>query len=350
MAVADSGRSDVATSTALSPDRSSPSDALSSVLQAVRLTGALFFLVDASTPWVAEAPASRDLAPAILPHASHIVSYHVVREGVCWCESPGQSPLRLETGDVLVVPHGHPYQLASACGLRTGWSLDEALDWFRAMAAGHLPFVVTEGGGGRDRIQLVCGFLGCDVLPFNPALTMLPVLTRVRMDGDSAARVQALLDFAIAESGSARPGSQSVLLRIAELVFVEVLRSYATTGSNDGANWLGGLRDPVVGRALARLHGEPTRAWTLSELAREAGASRSVLAERFTCLVGRPPIEYLTRWRIQLAAGRLAAGAAPVSAVASDVGYESEAAFCRAFKKVTGVTPASWRRRQRVQS
>jgi AraC-like DNA-binding protein len=350
MGAADAGGSALAGTTIQSPELLSPSDTLSDVLQAVRLTGALFFLVDASTPWVAEAPASGDLAPAILPHATHIVSYHVVREGVCWCESPGQPPLRLETGDVLLVPHGHAYQLASTCGLRTGWSLDEALGWFRAMAAGRLPFVVSEGGDGPERIQLVCGFLGCDPLPFNPILTMLPVLMRVRVHGDAGPRVHALLEFAIAESKSARPGSRSVLLRIAELVFVEVLRSYVTTTSNDDANWLGGLRDPVVGRALARLHAEPARAWTLAELAREAGASRSVLAERFTSLVGRPPIEYLTRWRIQLAALRLAAGAAPVSAVASGVGYESEAAFCRAFKKVTGVTPASWRSRQRAES
>jgi len=179
---------------------------------------------------------------------------------------------------------------------------------------------------------------------------MLPALVRVRVHGDAGPRVHALLEFAIVESKGARPGSRSVLLRIAELVFVEVLRSYVTTVSNDGANWLGGLRDPVVGRALARLHAEPARAWTLPELAREAGASRSVLAERFTSLVGHPPIEYLTHWRMQLAAGRLAAGAAPVSAVASEVGYESEAAFCRAFKKITGVTPASWRSRRRVES
>jgi AraC-like DNA-binding protein len=327
-----------------------PSDTLSDVLEAVKLTGALFFLVDARTPWVAEAPASADLAPVILPRAQHVVSYHVVSQGACWCESPGHAPMRLEAGDVLVVPHGHAYQLASACGLRTGWSLDDALAWFRAMAGGRLPFVVTEGGGGPERLQLVCGFLGCDALPFNPVLTTLPALVKVRVHGDSGNRLNALLEFAVAESTGARPGSRSVLLRIAELVFVEVLRSYLTTASQDGASWLGGLRDPIVGRALARLHDQPARAWTLPELAHEAGASRSVLAERFTYFVGHPPMLYLTRWRMQLAATGLAAGAASVSAVAAEVGYESEAAFCRAFKKVTGVTPSSWRSRRRAHS
>jgi AraC-like DNA-binding protein len=326
-----------------------PSDTLSDVLEAVRLTGALFFLVDARTPWVAEAPASVDLAPAILPHAQHVVSYHVVSQGACWCESPGHPAMRLETGDVLVVPRGHAYQLASTCGLRTGWSLDDALTWFRAMADGRLPFVVTEGGSGPERLQLVCGFLGCDALPFNPVLTTLPPLLRVRVHVDSGNRLNALLKFAVAESSHIRPGSRSVLLRIAELVFVEVLRSYLTSTSEDVASWLGGLRDPVVGRALARLHAQPARAWTLPELAREAGASRSVLAERFTYFVGHPPMLYLTRWRMQIAASRLAAGGSPVSAVAAEVGYESEAAFCRAFKKVTGVTPASWRSRRRAE-
>jgi AraC-like DNA-binding protein len=319
------------------------SDTLSDVLEAVRLTGALFFLVDARTPWVAEAPASPQLLPVILPRAQHIVSYHVVTEGGCWCESLGQTPLRLEKGDVLVVPHGHAYQIASACGLRTGWSLDDALGWFRAMTTGDLPFVVTEGGDGSERIRLVCGFLGCDALPFNPVLTTLPALLRVRLRGDSADRLNALLEFAVTESQRADPGSRSVLLRIAELVFVEVLRSHLTAASNDGTNWLGGLRDPLVGRALAHLHSEPARPWTLPELAREVGASRSVLAERFASFVGYPPMLYLTHWRIQLAASRLAAGAAPLAAVASHVGYESEAAFCRAFKRITGVTPAAWR-------
>ena len=322
-----------------------PSDTLSAVLEAVKLTGAVFFLVDATTPWVAEAPASPELAPVILPRVQHVVSYHVVRHGDCWCESPGHASLPLEAGDVLVVPHGDAYQLASACGLRTGWSLNDALAWFREMASGHGPFVVTEGGGGPDRLQLVCGFLGCDALPFNPVLSALPALMKVRLGDDSANRMNTLLQFAVGESSGARPGSRSVLLRIAELMFVEVLRSHLATAADDDANWLRGLRDPVVGRALSRLHSQPARAWTLPELAHEAGASRSVLAERFAYFVGYPPMLYLTRWRMQLAASRLAAGASPLSAVASEVGYESEAAFCRAFKKLTGETPASWRSR-----
>ena len=324
------------------PQGGSP-DILSAVLEAVRLTGAVFFLVDGAAPWVAEAPTSRELRPTVLPDAQHIVSYHVISEGSCWCESTGQAPLRLEAGDVLLVPHGHAYQLASACGLRTGWSLDDTLGWFRDMAAGRLPLVVSEGGSGPERLRIICGFLGCDALPFNPVLAALPALLRVRLDGDSIDRLETLLAFALAESAGTVPGSRSVLRRVAELVFVEVLRSHLTAAAGTRAGWLAGLCDPLVGRALACLHAAPARAWTLQHLAHQAGASRSVLVERFTSLVGFPPMLYLTQWRMQLASGQLARGAAPVSAVALDVGYESEAAFCRAFKKVTGVTPAAWR-------
>jgi AraC-like DNA-binding protein len=226
--------------------------------------------------------------------------------------------------------------------------LDDALAWFRGMATGRMPLVVTEGGSGPESLQLVCGFLGCDQLPFNPVLATLPMLLRVRLDAEARHRLRTLLAFAVAESNRAREGSRSVLLRLAELVFVDVLRSHLTSGATDGAGWLGGLRDPVVARALACLHADPARDWTLPTLAHDVGASRSVLADRFAALVGCPPMLYLTRWRMQLAASRLAAGATPVSAVASDVGYESEAAFCRTFKRVTGVTPASWRSRRQA--
>ena len=220
-------------------------DTLSDVLQTVRLTGALFFLVDATTPWVAEAPASPVLGPVLLPRVQHVVSYHVVRHGACWCESPGEPPMRLGAGDVLVVPHGQPYALTSEPGLRTGFSADETLGWFHDMASGRLPFVVEEGGGGPDRIGMVCGFLGCDTLPFNPVLATLPPLVRVRLPAVVAGdRLSRLLDYALAESRDRSAGSQSVLLRLAELVFVEVLRAHLMAQPAAPTGWLGGLRDP----------------------------------------------------------------------------------------------------------
>ncbi len=330
---------------AAAEDSPPPTDTLSDVLQAVRLTGALFFLVDASTPWVAEAPSSAALAPVLLPRAQHVVSYHVITQGSCWCEMEGQPPVPLGSGDIIIIPHGHAYALSSELGLRSGLTVEEGLAWFRDMAAGHFSFVVTEGGAGEEKIGVFCGFLGCDALPFNPALAALPQLVHLRPPRAGVDHVGALIALAAAESREPKAGGRSVLLRIGELMFVEVVRRYLSSASADEGGWLAGLRDPLVGRALASLHQEPARQWTLEELAREVGTSRSVLTERFTLLVGRPPMQYLAAWRIQLASRRLADGATKVSAIAREVGYESEAAFSRAFKRLTGTAPAAWRRR-----
>jgi AraC-like DNA-binding protein len=324
-------------------------DTLSDVLAAVRLTGALFFLVDASTPWVAEVPESSLLAPVILPRVQHVVSYHVVTEGPCWCRMSGAPDVRLDAGDVIVVPHGDGYVLSSAPHIDTELALDQTLTWFRLMAMGQLPAIVEEGGGSAERLRLVCGFLGCDALPFNPVLATLPRMLHVRQPPVSGNdRLATLIEFAVAESRDRRAGSRSVLLKIGELMFVEVVRRYLTTLTTEDGGWFAGLRDQVVGRALELLHKQPHDSWTLEKLARKVATSRTVLTERFTHLVGQPPMHYLGRWRIQLAARLLAEGGAKVSAVAQEVGYDSDAAFSRAFKKLTGVTPAAWRDRQLV--
>lgn len=205
-------------------------DALSDVLEVVRLTGALFFIVDASPPWVAEVPASQGLAPAILPRVQHVVSYHVVTEGACWCQMAAEAPVQLETGDVIVAPHGDAYVLSTTPSISSGLTLDQTLTWFREMASGQLPLVVEEAGGGRERLQIVCGFLGCDALPFNPVLATLPRMLHVRRPGASASdRLGALVEFAVSESRAPHEGSRSVLIRVGELMFVEVMRRYLTT-------------------------------------------------------------------------------------------------------------------------
>jgi AraC-like DNA-binding protein len=322
------------------------SDVLSDVLQAVRLTGALFFVVDARPPWVAEAPESSTLGPVILPRAQHVVSYHVVTEGPCWCHLAGRPATLIETGDAIVIPHGDAYALSSAPDASLGMAPEEVLSWFREMASGRLPFVVEEGGVGSKRLQVICGFLGCDALPFNPILSALPRLLHLRRpEAVQEDRLRPLVELAVGEARTKRPGSRSVLLRIAELLFVEVVRRHVSseTDRDTARGWLAGLRDPFVGRALAYMHHQPARAWTLDDLARKAAISRSVLTERFTQFVGEPPMHYLAKWRMQLAARLLMDPSAKVSAVAREVGYDSEAAFSRAFKKLTGAAPAVWR-------
>jgi AraC-like DNA-binding protein len=199
-----------------------------------------------------------------------------------------------------------------------------------------------------QQVHLVCGFLGCDAHPFNPVLAALPRLVHLRrLSGPDADRLGHLIDFALAESRARHAGGDCVLLRLSELMFVEVVRRHLAALPPDRIDWLAGLKDQVVGVALALLHNQPTLAWSLERLAKDVGVSRSTLAARFTEFVGQPPMQYLARWRMQLAARLLAEGA-KVSAVALDVGYQSEAAFSRAFKRMVGAPPALWRQRMSI--
>jgi AraC-like DNA-binding protein len=321
-------------------------DVLSDVLRTVRLTGALFFPMEVSSPWVDEVPAATTFAPIVLPGAQHVVSYHIVTEGACWAALLGGPAVHLEAGDILVIAHGDPYTMSSAPGMRSEAPVDAVLTFFRQMATGGLPSVVIEGGGGPQRAKIVCGFLGCDIRPFNPVLETLPRLVHLRRPPASSAhhRLGHVIEFALAESRQRRSGGRCVLLRLSEVLFVEVVRRYLDARPAGHTGWLAGLRDPIVGHALALLHDRPVHAWTLERLARDVGISRSTLAERFTQFVGQPPMRYLAHWRMQLAARLLSDGTAKVSAVALDVGYDSEAAFSRAFKKIVGMAPATWRR------
>jgi AraC-like DNA-binding protein len=321
-------------------------DALSDVLAAVHLSGSVFFDVTAKSPWVAEAPPAAQIADQIAPGAQHAIEYHVVTSGSCWITLVGEAgfePARLMEGDIAVIPHGDPHVVSSAPGMRAEPDLEA---FRRPHDPNALPFTLRTGADGPDDTRLICGFFTCDARPFNPLLDALPRF--IRFGRDSSQASHGLLDqfirFATAEMGNKRAGSQTVLNRLSELLFVEVIRWHMdqpANGSNTG--WLAGLRDPLVGRALTLLHARPAHAWTLEELASHAGASRSALADRFAQLVGCPPIQYLTQWRMQLAAKRLADRNAKISVIANEVGYESEAAFSRAFKKFVGQSPGQWR-------
>lgn len=321
-------------------------DPLSEVLRTVKLTGALFFVVDATSPWGVEVPRADLFGPLILPRAQHIVSYHIILQGSGYASIPGMKPMRFAAGDVVVFPHADSYAMLSRPNQKPELTPDTSLDFFREMAAGRLPFTIEEGGGGAERAKFVCGFLGCDLRPFNPLLEALPRLLHVkRASGEPSDLLDGLIGLTLAEAQVQRVGGESIRLGLSELIFIEVVRRYLATLADGQTGWLAGLRDPAVGRALSLLHERPANPWTLEELARAAGASRSVLADRFTHLVGHPPMQYLTRWRMQLAARLLADGTRKVSAVGLDVGYASEAAFSRSFKRIAGMSPAAWRDR-----
>ena len=320
-------------------------DVLSELLSAVRLTGSVFFDVTARAPWVAEAPPSAKIAANVTPGAQHAMEYHVVTRGSCWIslvDDDRFEPVSLAEGDIAVIPHGDSHALSSEPGMRAEpqWELHR-----RPADENALPFKLTTGDEGPSEAHLVCGFFSCDLRPFNPLLDSLPRF--IRCGRDASVPPHALLDsfirLATTEANQKRPGSQSILNRLSELMFVEVVRMHMDQLAENNTGWLAGLRDALVGRALTLLHGRPTHPWTLDELAGAAGASRSVLADRFVHLTGYPPIQYLTQWRMQLAAKRLTETDEKVATVAEAVGYDSEAAFSRAFKKVTGRTPSEWR-------
>jgi AraC-like DNA-binding protein len=309
-------------------------DPLSDVLRVVRLDGAYFYAVEATEPWSVRAVPAKELTPRLLPHAEHLISYHILTAGRCWGGVLGEEQVEMQPGDVIVFPHGDAHLMSSRPGLDL-----EGDDY--GTTPERYPHTVYIGSGGRTAATFVCGFLGCDQRPFNPLLATLP--RRLHVRGLSQGGLSLFARQVVEESRADRAGADIVLTRLAELLFIEVLRRHLETITPGQTGWLAGLRDPMVGKALGLLHARPAHAWTLDELAREVASSRSKFAERFTWLVGEPPMQYLAKWRMQLAAKQLAQGSEKVAAVASAVGYESEAAFSRAFKKATGASPAAWR-------
>jgi AraC-like DNA-binding protein len=319
-------------------------DTLSDVLRTIRLSGATFFRVAARAPWVAEQPGPEIILPKILPGASHMIAYHVVIEGRCFANLIGGAPIALEAGEAIVFTRGDPHVMSSSPGMRGDPFSPGVID---AATRGQLPFFINFGGSGPISARVVCGFLACNARAFNPLLESLPPVVKA---GDSrssnAGRLGQLIDWAIIETAEHRAGGESVLAKLSELMFIEVVRRYLESLPPERAGWLAGLRDPFVGKALSVMHGATARSWTTEQLAKEVGVSRSVLAQRFRSMVGIPPMQYLVKWRMQVASELLSRGSAAANeaTIATEIGYGSVAAFSRAFKKVVGVSPSEWRR------
>jgi AraC-like DNA-binding protein len=318
------------------------SDTLSDVLSAVHLRGAMFFTIDATAPWAVEAPQSCDITSHLIPGAEHLIEFHVMSRGRCWGGVIGEPPVQLEAGDVIMFPQGDGHVLSSVPGMR-GTPDPDAYDF----SSRPIPVTVNAHGGGEPA-ELVCGFFGCDARPFNPLLATLPRTIHIRRRDSDDGTIAQLLRLALAELAGRRSGRESVLSHLSELLFVEAVRRYIETLPPAQTGWLAGLADEQVGRALAKLHERPAHPWSLEELAREAGLSRSTLAERFAQFVGVPPMQYLAQWRIQLAARLLSSTAVGLAELAQRVGYGSEAALSRAFKRQVGVSPALWRQGRRA--
>jgi AraC-like DNA-binding protein len=318
-------------------------DVLSDVLLAVRLTGAVFFDVEARAPFLSETPGVGEIGGQVLAGAEHVISFHIVTEGSCWAETVDRSapPVQVHAGDIVVFPGGNANIMASSPGMR---GKPDRAAYYRP-ADRTLPISLATGGtSGDPRTRLVCGFLGCDTRPFNPLLDALPRIVHVPLSTESRQWLENLVGMAVRASGTEGAGQEAMLAKLAELLFVEAIRAHLNRLPEDARDWLAGLRDPQVGSALRLLHGQPAHAWTPQLLAHEIGMSRSSFSERFTTYVGIPPMHYLGRWRLQLASRLLEGGTISVGQAAAAVGYQSEAAFNRAFKREVGQAPGAWRR------
>jgi AraC-like DNA-binding protein len=314
-------------------------DALSDVLRVVRLKGGVFLHAEFTAPWCILSQIGPEDCGPLIERAEHLVLYHYVVEGRLAAQIPNGKPVEIMAGQAVIFPHNHAHLLGSRLDLPPV----PAKQLVCASPGADL-WMVRHGGGG-EKTRIVCGFLGGDRLEGNPLTASLPpVLCFDARDGSAAAWMRSSFEFAADEIAAHRVGSESVLAKLSELLFVEALRRYVEELPEQETGWLAGLKDPFVSRALSMLHGRIAQEWTVDELGRQVGLSRSALADRFTRLIGEPPMRYLARWRIQVAAHQLRNSDASLARIAEQVGYESEAAFNRAFKRSFGVPPAAWRR------
>jgi AraC-like DNA-binding protein len=316
-------------------------DVLSEVLQTVRLNGAIFFDMVFFPPWVGQSPPTAVIAGSVMPRAEHVINFHVLLEGSCWAESTeaGEGPVRLSEGDAIIFPRGDANVLSSSPGMRA--DPDYAL-YYRPNDR-QLPFVLHQTGSSGTRCHFVCGYLGCDAHPFNPLLDALPRVLHTTYDSSRSTWL-GLIRLACDESSRSRSGGETILAKASELMFVEAVRHYVEHLPEQSSGWLSGLRDPHVGKVLQLIHSRPNEHIPLAELARSVGLSRTILAERFAHFLGVGPTHYAARWRMQRAARLLEQAGFSIAQVGAEVGYESEAAFSRAFKRHVGRPPGEWRR------
>ena len=307
------------------------------------MNGALYFSAEFSAPWCFSAPPSNAVAPLLVAGTPHLVIYHFLLDGEAHVELTDGQSVDLAPGDIVVLPHGDPHQMTSGKGAA---ATSQTLAILSKMKSRDLsPLQV---GGGGETARFVCGYMACDPYISRPILGGLPDVFKVNIRADGTGRwLEESILRLVEEAASGRVGGEAMLSKLSEALFVDTLRRYVVSLPEQQVGWLAGARDPVVGRSLGLLHSRIAHPWTIAELADEVGISRSALVERFTRYLAEPPMTYLTRWRLQLAARALENTPRGVADIAGEVGYESEAAFNRAFKREFGQPPGQYRRRRK---
>jgi AraC-like DNA-binding protein len=317
-------------------------DVLSEVLKVVKLQGALFYNGEFSSPWSFYSPDSRTVAPYVAPAARHVIIYHLLTEGRASARLVDGERIILQAGDIVIFPHGDAHFLENGPATK---AVEMERELARIFAQG---LKRSSLGGGGEITKFVCGFMACDPRLSQIFLSGLPPVFKVSIRNDASGRwLENSIRFSVNEADASRAGGEAVLAKLSEVLFVETLRAYIADLPSEQTGWLAGARDPEVGKTLALMHRKPAHPWTIASLAKEAGVSRSVLAERFRHYLNEPPMAYLTRWRLQLGEQMLSSTSYSVAQIGAEVGYESEAAFNRAFKREFTVPPARFRSQSR---
>ncbi len=318
-------------------------DAFSEILSGVKLKGAVFFRAEFSAPWNVSAPASSALASTLSPGAPHLIVYHFFAEGRAQVRLKEGGAILLEAGEVVIFPHGDPHQLRSGAGAP---EVDNSAIIDQIVRRDLTPM---KAGGSGEVTSIICGYMACDPLLCKPILEGLPSIFKVNLRTDRSGQwLENSILHLVEETASGRAGSEAMLAKLSEALFVDTLRRYIVALPEMESGWIAGARDPIVGKCLAILHSRVDFPWTLADLAKEVGLSRTTLMERFSHYLSEPPITYLIRWRLKLAARLLSTTPRGIAEIASDVGYESEAAFNRAFKREFGLPPARYRNERKV--
>jgi AraC-like DNA-binding protein len=313
-------------------------DAFSEILSGIKLNGAVFFNAEFSAPWGFTTSASNVMAATSTPAPTHLVLYHFLVEGEAVVELDAVS-MHLGPGDIVVFPHGHPHHMSSVRYAAVPFPNYGVVAKVKARDLSPL-----RAGGGGEVSRFVCGYMTCDPFLSRPILNGLPPVFKVNVRTDRSGQwLETSILHLVEEAASGRVGSEAMLAKLSEALFVDTLRRYVAGLPDQQTGWLAGARDPIVGKSLGLLHGRIAHPWTIADLADEVGISRSALVERFTRYLSEPPMTYLTRWRLQLAARSLQRTSRGVAEIAADVGYESEAAFNRAFKREFGQPPGRYR-------
>jgi len=314
-------------------------DAFSEILSGLRLTGAVFFIAEFSAPWGVSAPAANKMTERVAPGAELLVLYHLVIEGRATVEMPDGRTTDLSPGDVVIFPHGDAHHISSGSDAKRPFPNYGIEAKIRSRELSPL-----RAGGGGPVSHFVCGYMACDPYLCRPILGGLPPVLKVNIRTDRSGHwLESSILHLVEEAVSGRVGSEAMLAKLSEALFVDTLRRYISGLPDQQTGWLAGTRDLVVGKSLALLHSRVAHPWTIADLADEVGISRSALVERFTRFLAEPPMTYLSRWRLQLAARSLEKTSRGVAEIAADVGYESEAAFNRAFKREFGQPPGRYR-------